>query len=713
LKLSIKMSKNIKKDIVFRLGLIFTLTLIASIAIIIRTLYLQYFKNEELAEKTKHLKYKEQASVNNRGDIYDCNGKFLAVSEPVFEARLDLTVDGLTDKVFKDNINELSDSLSKFPAFHTKNEYIAILDTARKRRHRFVLIAKDLTLKQKERLKTYPLFKLHKYKGGFWCISKDKRIKPNGILASRTIGYVKGNKVGIERSFDNELSSDQEILFKNYSGQWVPALSDENYAPIRGDDVVTALDINIQDFAHHALLEQCKKYAADTGIVVLMEVETGEIKANVNLVKNKKGNYVEAYNLAVGVPINPGSTFKLPVIMAAFEDNHINLNELVKTGSSGQTFFYGIPITEAHPVGYGTITVKQIFEKSSNVGMSLIIQKYYKGKERSFVRRLYSMNLNDKLGLQINGERPPIIRHPDDKGSWSGVSLPFLSIGYEVELTALQLLAFYNAVANNGKMIEPIFVKALLQSGKVIKRYKAREINSSICSKSTLKKAKILLEGVVKNGTARNIYDTRYKIAGKTGTAQVPEGKSGYRSNDNEVRSHYGSFVGYFPADKPIYSCIVILKTQSKSNYYGNIAAAPVFKKISDKLYVTSKKWKNKIENKKKKVVLSNVPYTKDGNRIDIDYVFNYLKTPVKVRGKISSAWVITKTHNNFVEYQNRKIYLNKVPKVIGMGLKDALYILETLGLNVVVKGKGAVKEQSINPGSIVKKNQRILIKLG
>jgi len=708
------MSKEIKKDIVIRLSIIFTFTLLASIAIIVRTFHIQYFKREKLAELTKDLRQKEKITQNDRGDIYDCNGKFLAVSKSVYTASLDLAVENLINKDLKDSIQILADSLSKYPAYYTKKKYIEILTNARENKKRYLLIATDLNFEQKERLKTYPLFRLNRYKGGYKCISTDKRINPNGILASRTIGYIKGDKVGIERAFDAELSSNKERLYENYAGNWIPVLSDENYIAIRGNDVVSTIDIDIQDFAHNTLLEQCIKYDADTGIVVVMEVKTGEIKANVNLIKNKKEEYVEHYNLSVGVPLNPGSTFKLPVMMAVFEDKHISLNELVHTGVENRILFYGIPITEAHKTGFGTITVKQVFEKSSNVGMAMITSKYYKkNKEINLVERLYSMNLNDKLGLQIAGEKPPIIRHPNDKDEWSGVSMPFLSIGYEVELTALQLLAFYNAVANNGRMISPLFVKALLQDGKTIKTIKAREINSSICSKATLKKAKILLEGVVKNGTANKIYDKRYKIAGKTGTAQVPEGKTGYRSNDNEVRSHYGSFVGYFPADKPVYSCIVILKTQDKHNYYGSIVAAPVFKKIADKLYVTSKKWKNKIKNSTQNVVFKNTPYTKNGNRIDIDFVLNYFKTKVIGRNKISSAWVVTKTHDKAVEYQNRKIQINKIPKVIGMGLKDALYILETLGLNVVVEGKGTVIEQSIRPGNNIKKNQRILIKLG
>jgi len=709
------MSKNIKKDIVLRLSIIFTITAVFTIMIIIRIIQLQYFQNEKWEAKTKHLQFKMLNTKNDRGDIYDCNGRFLAVSQPVFETRMDLVTNGLKEKVFNDSVSILADSLSVFPGYKSKEEYFKDLIQGRKDSIHHYLIKEEATFEEKERLKTYPLFNQKSFMGGFIYFSQDKRIKPNGILASRTIGYEKnGYGVGIEGAFNNELSSNQpKRLHKNFSGRWIPVLSDENYTSIRGNDVVATIDIDIQNYAHQTLLEQCIKYKADTGIVVLMEVETGEIKANVNLVRSKNGNYLEDYNLSVGVPINPGSTFKLPVLMAAFEDNHINLNELVKTGSLGYATYYGVDIKEASGHGYGTLTVKQVFEMSSNVGMSMIINKYYKNNQTDFVKRLYSMNLNDKLGLQIKGEKPPIIRYPGD-GYWSGVSLPFLSIGYEVELTPLQILSFYNAVANNGKLISPIFVKALQQNGKVIKKYKAREINNSICSKSTLKKAKIILEGVVKNGTASNIYDTRYKIAGKTGTAQVPDGNQGYRSNDNAVRSHYGSFIGYYPANKPIYSCIVILKTQDKHRYYGSLVAAPVFKKIADKLYATSKKWKNKTKAKNNKNLVSkNAPYTKNGNRIDIDYVLNYLKTPVKGRNNIRSAWVVTRTHKKFIEYQNRFISKNKIPKVIGMGLKDALYILENLGLNVVIKGKGMVKEQSINPGDEVKKNQRILIKLG
>ncbi|MBN1251979.1 MAG: transpeptidase family protein [Bacteroidales bacterium] len=707
------MSTNIKKDIVIRLSIIFTITAIFTIIIIIRIFQLQYIQNEKWIAKTKSIQYRMLKTNNDRGDIYDSNGKILAISQPVYETRLDLVSNGLKDSTFNKYVEALADSLSKFPGYKSKKEYLNDLKKGRRDSIRHYLIKEDANYAEHKRFKTYPILKLSSFEGGYIYFSRDKRILPNGILASRTIGYSNyGNDVGIEGAFNNELISKQpKRLHKNISGKWVPVFDDDYYNSVRGNDVVSTIDINIQDFSHQELLKQCTEFKADTGILVLMEVKTGEVKAIVNLVRNKNDTYSEAYNLAVGVPINPGSTFKLPVLIAAFEDNHISLNEIVETGSKGYVTFYGVDIKESTRHGYGTLNVKKVFEKSSNVGMSMIINKYYKNNQTDFVKRLYSMNLNDKLGLQIKGEKPPIIRYPGD-GLWSGVSLPFLSIGYEVELTPLQILSFYNAVANNGKMISPIFVKSLKQHGKIIKEFKTRTINSSICSNSTLEKAKILLEGVVKNGTASNIYDIRYRIAGKTGTAQVPDRNNGYRSNDNEVKSHYGSFVGYFPADNPVYSCIVILKTQDKGRYYGNIVAAPVFKKVADKLYVSSDIWKNKTKTSKYNA-LKYAPNTKTGNINDIDFVLNYLKTPVIGKKDIRSAWVITSSINKKVEYQNRFISKNKIPTVVGMGLKDALYILENLGLNVIVKGKGSIKEQSIEPGTEIKKNQRILLSLG
>ncbi len=376
-----------------------------------------------------------------------------------------------------------------------------------------------------------------------------KRIYPHN--SSRTIGYVLDNDsaiVGLERAYNNVLS--------------------------KGTDIVTTINKDIQNIAEKSLLEQLQKYDTEYGTVVVMEVETGEIKAIVNLGINENGEYSEIYNYAISQNIEPGSLFKLASLMVALDEGRINLKDSVETGN-GTVKYYDLTMRDTKP--HGKITVQEAFEISSNVGVSKIIVKAYKDNPINFVDKLYRMNLNDKLNLEIKGEGKPLIKYPGDS-LWSGVTLPQMSIGYEVSLTPMQILTFYNAVANNGKMVRPIFVKYLCHHGNTTKMFETEIINPSVCSYETIKKVKIMLEGVVERGTAKNLKNRNYKIAGKTGTAQIAKTKHGYGAK----KSYLASFVGYFPADNPQYSCIVVINLSKKEGYYGDFVPAPVFKEIAD-----------------------------------------------------------------------------------------------------------------------------------
>jgi cell division protein FtsI (penicillin-binding protein 3) len=443
-----------------------------------------------------------------------------------------------------------------------------------------------------------------------------------------------------------------------------------------------------------------------------MEVKTGEIKAMVNLAKISPGRYTEGFNYAIGMSIEPGSTFKLPSLMVAFEDGYIDLKDSIQTGNGGIKI-HGFTIKEAGNYGYGKLSVKQVFEKSSNVGTSLLIYNHYKNQPKKFVNRLYSMDIDKKVEIEIKGEPSPSIRYPGDH-LWSGITLPQMAIGYEILLTPLQVLNFYNAVANNGIMVKPRLIKAIREHGKIIKEFHTQVTNPSICSKPTLERAKIMLEGVIKNGTAENIGGAPYKIAGKTGTAQVAAGSSGYNKDGTKASIHFGSFVGYFPADNPTYSCIVVIKTKDSHKFYGNIVAAPVFRKIADKVYASSLYMQKEMSsNNLNKEINRTVPRSKNGYFKELDNLFKELHIPVKNNNKIESTWVLTEEMNDKVEFQNRYFRKNQVPKVIGMGLKDAIFLLEGAGLQVIIKGRGTIVEQSLEPGTQVEKNQSITITLG
>jgi cell division protein FtsI (penicillin-binding protein 3) len=423
-----------------------------------------------------------------------------------------------------------------------------------------------------------------------------------------------------------------------------------------------------------------------------MEVETGDIKAIANLELGKDGDYSETYNYAIGESTEPGSTFKLPVLMAALEDGVIDTSDIVDTGT-GSVKFYNKIIRDTKEGGNGKITVKQVFEKSSNVGTSKIIYEHYKDNPKDFVNRLYAMKLNERLNIQLKGEGTPLIRYPGDK-LWSGLSLPMMSHGYEVQMTPLQLLTSYNAVANDGRMMRPRFVTAISRNGSVIKSYEPEIIINSIASRSTIRKAKIMMEGVVQHGTATNLNNANYKIAGKTGTAQIAKDKYGYRQGARI--SYQASFVGYFPAENPLYSCIVVVNAPSNGVYYGNLVAGTVFKEISDKVYSTSFFSDFKAENKKTKIL--NAPEAGNGFRDDIDIVLSNLN--VRYRRTADDDWVATRESGDTIRLASVKVEEGVVPDVRGMSLRDAVYLLENSGLRVRFSGKGRVLRQSPEHGA-------------
>lgn len=700
---------NIKEDIVFRLTVIYVVAAIIAVLIIGRIFQLQFFHDEKYEKVIEEVQYKAGKSTPEKGDICDYNGKILATSQPIYEIRMDLASEALSQDTLNKYIGALADSLSKIQTSKTKEEHYSDLLSAKLRKDRFYLIKKNVNYAEYKRISNFPIFSLGQYKGGFIAIKRSKRIKPYKDLANRTIGgYRNGKTIGIEGYFLNELKGEEVVLMKRkIAKKWIPIAQEASFQTLSGKDVITTIDINYQDFAHHALLEQMVSLNADTGVVVLMEVETGEIKSIVNLQRNHRGGYSEGFNHAVGSAIEPGSTFKLASLIIGLEDGHFDLKDSIRTGN-GSVTYHGFTIREASGHGYGTLSVKEVFEKSSNVGTAKLINNYYSDNPKRFINRLYAMDMDKKLGVEIKGEATPKIKYPGDP-LWSGVSLPQMSIGYEVLLTPLQVLNFYNTIANNGEMVKPRLVKAIREHGEIVKEYNKEVINPSICSEATIKKAQIMLEGVVENGTAKNIKGSPYKIAGKTGTAQIASGTKGYK-----YLMYYGSFAGYFPVKEPKYSCIVVIKTKNSNRFYGSDVAAPVFRKIADKVYASSPNMRKEIQSDDKNgFVVKNVPYSKNGNFEDLSLVHNTLRIPVKGKDKIISNWVVTKESKRVIEYQNRIVKSNTVPKVIGMGLKDGLFLMEQLGLKVVVKGRGVIKEQSIPAGRRARKNQTIILTLG
>lgn len=701
---------SIKKDILFRVGLVYFCFLLLGLAIISRVVFIQFVQGSEYKQKAKSISLKDITIDPNRGDILATDGRLLATSIPNYEIRMDMRAKGLAKEDFYQNLDSLSLCLAKLLGDKPKSTYKQDLAQAYREGKRFFLIKRRVDYIQLKALKKFPLFRLGTNKSGMLAMQENLRFMPHASLASRTIGYLSksdaGNVVGIEGSFDHDLRGVKGVRLMQVlsGGVLMPVSGDNEVDPKDGYDIVSTIDVNIQDVAESALRKQLSVHNAHHGCAILMEVKTGEIKAITNLERDEFGNYREHYNYAIGESTEPGSTFKLASLMAAFEDGYIQLGDTIDT-EKGSVTYYGKTIRDHDDKGLGKITVQQVFEHSSNVGVAKIIKKYYTGKERQFIDRLYGMKLNQKLKLDIRGEAMPEIKYPGDK-LWSGISLPMMAYGYEVKMAPIHILALYNAVANDGKMVKPRFVKEVKYHEKTIKTFGTEVIESSICSISTLKKVRTMLEGVVERGTAKNLRNDAFKIAGKTGTAQIAKLKYGYKTA--EGITYQASFVGYFPADNPLYSCIVVVNSPSNSVYYGNVVAGPVFKEIADKVFSTSLNLQSILKMEKGIVDL---PYSKTGLRKDLDYVFNKLDIDVE-DSHAKSSWISTVRKDDKIQYNNRVVQQNLVPNVIDMGLRDAMYLLENEGLQVIVKGRGKVIRQSISPGVKVKTGETITLEM-
>ncbi|MFI5219130.1 MAG: penicillin-binding protein [Bacteroidia bacterium] len=703
--------KETKKDILWRVYLIYIFICLFGLAIILQVFRLQFVQGEYWRAKADSLTIAYRNIEPARGNIYSADGSLLATSVPVYEVHVDFLADGFTREIFSEKADSLAYCLSTLFGDKSKEEYKRFLKEARSSKERWVLLHKNVTFGELKKLCQFPIFRMGKFKGGLIVDQKNKRVRPFQKLAARTVGYNLPwiEPVGLEGSMNEYLKgvSGVRLMQKISGGIWKPLHDENEMDPKEGSDLFTTIDINIQDVAETALETQLKLHEAENGCAIMMEVATGEIRAIANLRRGADGNYREDYNCAIGQSTEPGSTFKLASLIAAMEDGYVDLDETVDTQNGTISWTSGRPMKDSHEGGYGRISVQRAFEVSSNVGISKVIYKYYSKNPQSFVDRLRKMHVGDPLGLQVEGEGMPLIKDTKNK-SWSKTTLPYMSIGYECKQTPLQILTFYNAIANNGKMVKPKFVREIRQKGQIVKSFPVEVIADSICSRATLEKAKQLLIGVVQNGTGSDLKHSEYSVAGKTGTARIANDSKGYE-NDKGVK-HQASFVGYFPADNPKYSVIVVIYAPSKGYYYAAQVAGPVFKEMADKVYATS------IEMHKELVdsVLAenNFPVIKSGSTRQTNYAIEKLKAADK-RVSADADWFTVSKSEKKNRLENLKIERNKVPNVMGMGLRDAVYLLENQGLQVTVMGAGMVQKQSLNAGTRILKGQQIIIELG
>jgi len=690
----------VRDEIVFRSGIVYIAMIICAIALIVQILVLQYVQRGKWSAMSEKYVFKTAEMPANRGDILAHDGRLLASSVPYYSIYMDTRSSGMSTETWSNGINGLCEGLSRLCGIRSASGWKSVITEARRRGDRYFLIKKKVDYATLRKLKELPVFREGQYRGGLVAQPENKRILPHNELAARTIGYLnqstEGTRVGLEGSFNKDLAGKNGIVVKQRltGGDWITVNDGESIESKDGNDIVTTIDVELQDVASTALENQLRKHNAHHGCAVLMEVATGDVRAIANLESASDGSYHETYNYAIAESTEPGSTFKLASLMAAIEDGVIDTGDIVDTGN-GTIKYYNKIVRDTKEGGYGKISVKEVFENSSNVGTSIIINENYKNNPKAFVNRLYAMKLNKALDIQIKGEGEPLIRYPGDK-LWSGLSLPMMSYGYEVQMTPLQILTFYNAVANDGKMMRPRFVTRIMRNGSVVKSYGTDVIINSIASRNTIRKAKAMMEGVVERGTATNLKNSNYKIAGKTGTAQIAYDKLGYRQGPR--MSYQASFVGYFPAGNPLYSCIVVVNAPSNGVYYGNVVAGSVFKEISDKVYATTFYRDYKAENRVEKDTEPVAPEAGNGLRADINEVLGEFDVRYKKSSK--EEWVATRENGDTIRLVGVHVKDGLVPDVRGMSLRDAVFLIENAGLRVRYSGKGRVLRQSPQHGA-------------
>ncbi|HKH62083.1 MAG TPA: penicillin-binding protein [Flavitalea sp.] len=709
---------EVKRDILWRVYLCFLCIVAFSLIIIGRVIYIQNAEGQYWIAQAREQQQRVVPIEADRGTIYSEDGSMLSTSIPFFDIYIDFGADGLREKNgkrFKDHVDSLAIRLSGFFKDQSGADYKRQLQAGYRKKNRYFLLKKNISFDQYKVLRTFPLIRQGRNKSGFIAEVKSKRLNPFGLLANRTIGLsrefidsdgkVKNTNVGLEKTYENLLKGESGSRLVRYlaGGIYVPV---EGYEiePENGSDIISTIDVNIQDIAENALLKMMNENECAFGTCIVMEIKTGKIKAIANLGRRANGTYWEDLNYAIRAS-EPGSTFKLATMLALLEDKHVTLTDRVNL-EGGKWHVNRRTVYDSEHHGLQEVTVKEAFEHSSNVGMAKLTMNYYANNPLQFINHLKKLNFHQLSGLGLLGETSPIIKTPKSK-TWSATSLPWMSFGYEVLVSPLQTLMLYNAVANEGKMLQPYLVSAIQKNGLVVQKKEPQILEQEICSEKTLKQLQECLFGVCneEGGTGFNLFKgAPYKVAGKTGTALVANGNRGYADH-----IYQSSFAGYFPADNPQYSCIVVIKNKPFARkFYGALVAGPVFKEVADKLYAM-----NADKNSHSSYALE-----KDSSAYYYAGATDDLKT---VMGELNITYKDSVNENdwsrlyavNFNPVLNvQSVAKSLMPDVKGMGLKDALFLLEKLNAKVIIKGRGKVKSQSSNPGAELAKNQVVTIEL-
>ncbi|SHF27117.1 cell division protein FtsI (penicillin-binding protein 3) [Mariniphaga anaerophila] len=694
---------EIRKSIVSRIAVIYFFLLIFGVVVIFKMISVQQIKNDRWEQIAKNLKDNTVHIEPNRGNICADDGSVLATSVPGYYVRIDLAAEGVK-RVYAKESDSLAYYLSNFFKDASRAEYNRRLNSAYKNGNRgFMLTQRKVDYQELQQIKKFPILRRGRFGGGMIIEQENQRVTPLGSLGLRTIGDlnkgayggVHGNigYTGLEGAYEQYLKGKEGISYReNLSGRWVTRIEIE---PQDGMDIITTLNVKLQDITESALLRSLEKHSADWGTAILMEVETGEIKAIANLGK-ENGTYQENYNYALGHAgcYEPGSTFKLISLMAAMEDGLVDTSDVYDTGSGVWKYKdRTIYDSDYRHGGHGKMTVKQIFEKSSNVGVAKIITEVYENNPRNFVDRIYGFGLNKPLGVEIKGEGKPFFKYPGDS-DWWGTTLAWMSYGYESKMTPLQILTFYNAVANDGRMVKPRLVREIRDNGVLVKQFNTEVLNPMITTRETVGKGQKLLEGVCEYGTGRSLRNPWFKIAGKTGTAQVSTGQSGYQKG-----MYLASFAGYFPSDNPEYSLIVTVNNPRVGSYYGGSVAGPVFKEIAERVFAVRNMFEETEEEMPESDEMPVFPAIEKGKSENIVRIAEELNIS-DISGQPGTMLATARTVDNGLVLDEVEFREGRVPDVRGMGASDAVFVLENAGLKVKIKGAGKVTKQSISPGS-------------
>ncbi len=699
---------EVKRDILWRVYLSYILVIGVCIAIFGKAVYIQQVQGAHWRSMSDSLHQRIDSIEAERGTIYSEDGQMLSTSIPQFDLFIDFRVEWLHEKSgihFRENLDSLSFYLSNLFKDRSVDGYKQWLTEAYKDNEPYLELHKKTSYREYEQLRKFPLFRDGRYKSGLIVNERNIRLNPYGILAFRTIGLDReSSKVGLEKTYDSLLKGREgkQWVRTIAGGVKVPINDDYIIEPETGKDIVSTIDVFIQEIAENALMKMMEKNEAEHGCAIVMEVKTGKIKAIANLGKKPSGGYWEDYNYAISTT-EPGSTFKLATMMALLEDKKINLNTMVDL-EGGVWRVAGQTVYDSEQSGHRGVTAKQAFELSSNVGMAKLVSAYYSGQPSQFINRLKQMQMDTLTGIDLVGEGRSTIFKPGQK-MWGPTTMPWMAFGYNLQISPLQTLALYNAVANQGKMMRPYLVSSVREEGVLLKNMDPIVVREKVCSDQTLAQLRECLEGVCIAGTAKELFkNSLFPVAGKTGTALVANGNKGYAD-----KIYQSSFAGYFPADNPQYTCVVVVKNKPHAAvFYGAAVAGPVFKEIADRLYSTYVKG-GKNELNKKLLDSSLMSYA--GSKKDMARVMGKLKLGFRDSAS-NAAYVAVKGEARDLVVTAKSTPLNLMPELNGMGLKDAVYVCENMGLKLNIRGKGKVMAQSISAGLPVVKGQLVEVEL-